>query len=186
MTQKPFTTSYARIPSAFSGPQDQRGAYPILFQVMSPDGQTPLLPDYLYMHVNPAAIGFSYSKIINRIQTLGGFVEQHFGEQLIEISVSHTTGAFVHVGSGVTALNRKETIAYRKMQHLIDIFKSNGSVYDDKGRVQFKGGIRMVYSGGIYDGYFTNLSIEETGDKPFNLELSWGFKIVKESHQLVY
>lgn len=178
--------NYTRIPSAFSGPRDNSGVVPVLFQVMSPDLTTPLLPDYLYLHVNPASLDVSYSKIVNRIQTLGGFVEQHFGEQLSEISASGSTGAFVSVEDGVTAYNRKDTVAYQKMQHLIDIFKSNGSVYDDRGQVRFRGRIRLVFGGGIYDGYFTTFNIGESGDSPFKLDLSWNFKVEQEAYNLVY
>jgi hypothetical protein len=178
--------NYTRIPSAFNGPNDTNNKIPMLFQVLSPDMETLLFPYALYLHVNPQSLDVSYSKNINRVQTLGGFVEQHFGENLTDISASGSTGAFISVEEGVTALNRRNTIAYRKMLQIIDLFKSNGSVYDDKGMVQFRGRIQITFGGGIYEGYFTTLDIAENGEQPFNLQVSWSFKVEKEKYALVY
>lgn len=177
---------FARIPSAFSGPNDQNGKVPVLFQVVSPDKTTLLLPVFLYMHVNPSEISFNYSQNIERFETMGGFVEQHFGEELIDVSASNSTGTFVSVENGATTGNRRNTIAYRKMQHLIQIFKSNGSVYDSHGNVRFRGRIRIVFGGGIYDGFFETLEVSETADSPFSLELSWSFKVEEETQSLLY
>lgn len=177
--------SWARIPSAFSGNNDTKHI-PILFQVVSPDMQTLLLPEALYLHVNPANFDVSYSKLITRIQTLGGFVEQHFGDQLTDISATGSTGAFISVDNGVTTLHRQDTIAYHKIQQLIDVFKSNGSVYDSRGMVQFRGRVRITFDGGIYDGYFVNLEVNESGDKPYEFEVNWSFKAEKEAYSLLY
>ena len=177
---------FARIPSAFNGPADQKGKVPLLFQVISPDKQTLLLPVFLYMHVNPSEISFNYAKQVERFETLGGFVEQHFGEELIDLSASNSTGTFVSVEDGATTGNRKNTIAYRKMQHLIQLFKSNGSVYDSHGHVRFRGRIRIVFGGGIYDGFFESLEVTETADNPFSMELSWSFKVEEETQNLLY
>ena len=173
------------IPSAFSGPNDNR-ALPVLFQVLSPNLQSVLFPDYLYLHVNPSSMDFSYSKVVAVSNTLGGFVEQHFGDQLSEVSASASTGAFINVDTGVTNVNRKDTIAYRKYLQLLSVFESNGSVYDDRGVVQFNGRIRMVFGGGIFDGYFTTFQVTEGAESPFQFELSWSFKVTNEARELVY
>lgn len=177
--------NYAQVPSAFSGSGDTRYE-PVLFQVVSPDLTTLLLPDFLVLHVNPASLDSTYSKVITRIQTLGGFVEQHFGEQLTQLSASGSTGAFVSVERGVTTFDRGNTIAYRKFQQLLSVFKSNGSVYDDRGVVQFNGRIRIVFGGGTYDGYFMTFNYDESADSPFAFTLSWSFKVTKEARSLLY
>ena len=181
MTNRSFT----RIPSAFSS-SSQSNVIPVLFQVLSPDNETLLLPDFLYLHVNPSNFDVDYNKVIERFQTMGGFVEQHFGEELASISASQSTGAFISVQDGVTLYNRQNTIAYRKMLQLEELFKSNGSVYDDSGQVRFKGRIRIVFDHGTYDGYFDDFSISESNEQPFNLDLSWSFTVEREAYQLVY
>lgn len=178
-------TRSSRIPSSFEGTDDVRGM-PMLFQVLSPDYETLLLPEFMVLHVNPSSLDTSYSKVISRMNTLGGFVEQHFGDQLTQISASSSTGAFVSVERGVTTFDRKDTIAYRKFLQLLDVFKSNGSVYDDRGVVQFNGRIRIVYGAGTYDGYFMTFDVTESADKPYNFELSWTFKVTKEARNLLY
>jgi hypothetical protein len=179
------TTNYAQIPSAFSGADDPRYV-PMLFQVVSPDLTTLLLPEFLYLHVNPSSLDLGYSKVITRIQTLGGFVEQHFGDQLTTVSASMVTGGFISVERGLTTFDRRNTIAYRKFQQLLSVFKSNGSVYDDRGVVQFNGRIRIVFGGGTYDGYFTNFEVSESAEKPFMFDLSFSFKATKEARSLLF
>lgn len=173
-----------RIPSAYSSVNSSK--MPVLFQVLSPDFETLLLPEALFMHVNPASLDFSYQKNVARFQTRGGFVEQHFGEQLTEISASASTGAFVNVDTGLAVHNKQETIAYHKMENLIDLYKSNGSVYDEDGTIQFRGRIRLVFGAGIYDGFFTSLTVNEAEASPFHLLITWSFKVEKEAYSLIY
>ena len=161
-------------------------AIPVVFQVVSPDNNTLLLPDFLYLHVNPESFEVSYDQQIERFQTQGGFVEQHFGEQLSEVSGSQSSGVFMSVEDGITRYNRRDSVAYRKTLQLIDVFKSNGSVYDDQGMVQFKGRIRIVFGYGTYDGFFTTFDVTETAESPFSLQLSWSFTAEKERYELLY
>lgn len=183
MTNNRHLTS---IPSAFSGPDDQgKGRVPLLFQVLSPDFKTPLLPEALFLHVNPSSLDFSYAKIIERQQTRGGFVEQHFGDELTDVSADQSTGTFVHVEEGLTIAQRSETVAHQKMSHLIDLFKNNGLIYDDEGFPQFRGRIRLTWHGGIYDGSFRSFEVSEAAEEPFKLDLSWDFTVEKETHKVV-
>lgn len=177
--------NYTYIPSAFSGPNDQR-AVPVLFQVVSPDKETLLLPEAIILHVNPSNLDLSYSKIVSRMTTKGGFVEQHFGDQLTQMNASASTGAFISVDRGLTTFDRRNTIAYRKYQQLLSLFKSNGSVFDDKGVIQFQGRVRVTFGGGVYDGYFQSFEVTESAEKPFNFDLSWSFKVIKEAKDLLY
>lgn len=173
------------IPSAFSSSRDHN-AVPVVFQVVSPDNSTLLLPDFLYLHVNPDSFEVSYTQQVERFQTMGGFVEQHFGEQLSEVSGSQSSGVFMSVEDGITRHNRTDAVAYRKTLQLIDVFKSNGSVYDDKGMVRFKGRIRIVFGYGTYDGFFTTFEVSESAESPFSLQLSWAFTVEKERYDLLY
>jgi hypothetical protein len=177
--------SYVQIPSAFSGADTTRGV-PVMFQVVSPDFETLLLPEFLILHVNPANLDINYAKTKVVIPTLGGHVEQHFNDQITQISASGSTGAFVNVDYGVTTFKREDTIAYRKFQQLLSVFKSNGSVYDDRGVIQFQGRIRIVFGGGLYDGHFQSFEVTESAQQPYNFILSWSFKSVKEVRNLLF
>lgn len=172
------------IPSAFSGPTDTT-RLPVLFQVLSPDRSTLLLPEALFLHVNPSTMTFNYAKIKEMIQTRGGFQEQHFGEQLVEVSCSVASGAFIHVDTGLAVRSRNDTIAYEKFFHLVDLFHNNGLVYDQRGVVQFRGLIRMTFDGGVYDGAFRSITINEAADSPFMLTCDFTFRVEREARSVL-
>lgn len=172
--------NFARIRSGFNSPEDNRGKIPLLFQVLSPYGNEPLLPEAMYLHVNPTSLNVSYNKIIERIQTRGGWQEQHFGDQLSTIGGDITSGAFINVVSGLAVARRRDTIAYEKFQHIKDIFHNNGLVYDTNGNVQYRGRIQLMFEGGIYEGSFRNLSFNESASSPFLFSGSFSFTVEKE------
>jgi hypothetical protein len=175
----------ASIPSALSGWDDTRGKIPFLFQVLSIDYESILLPEAMFLHINPTSLSMSYSKNIDRFQTRGGWQEQHFGEQLLDISAEFHTGAFINVDTGLAVLRRRDTIAYEKFEHLVQIFHNNGLVYDTKGNVQYRGRIRLVFEGGTYDGAFRSLSINESATNPFNFTGDFSFRVEKEAINLL-
>lgn len=181
----PRRFSIASIPSAFEGPNDSRGRIPLLFQVLSPFDHERLLPEAMFLHVNPNSLEFSYSKIIERFQTKGGWQEQHFGDQLTDIQASVTTGAFVNVETGLAVQDRRDTIAYEKFQHLVDLFYNNGLVHDVKGNIQYRGRIQLVFEGGVYTGSFRSLSITESEGSPFQFTADFAFRVEKESINLL-
>lgn len=83
---------------AFLSPEDEfdqnQGVRPVVFDILAPDMETSILPDGVKMvlHINPTQMQFTYQKVIERIQTKGGFVEQHWGEGARTISFSMVTG----------------------------------------------------------------------------------------------
>jgi hypothetical protein len=66
------------------------------------------------MYVNPEAISYTNKKIINKLQTKGGFTLQYWGEQLTTIRISGTTGS-----SGIEGINMLYEI-YRAEQYAED------------------------------------------------------------------
>lgn len=167
----------ASIPSA----KGLENRIPLLFQVLSIDLETPVLPEAMFLHVNPKSLSPTYTKNVERFQTRGGWQEQHFGEQLTTISADVSTGAFINVETGLAVTKRRDTIAYEKFSHLVDLFRNNGLVYDQKGAVQYRGMIRLVFEGGIYDGSFRDISISESEASPFQFTASFSFTVEKES-----
>lgn len=160
-------------------PATQRTGYmPMAFQVTSPvDQRKLLLPHALVMHVNPNNFAETHTKKIEKIQTRGGFVEQHWGDELSEISASGSTGSFLNVYVGLASVVRQRTIAWDRFRDLMDIYHNNGSVYDPYGNVVLQGQIMLMYDKGIYYGTFRNFDYEETGDSPYAFTLNWTFKV---------
>lgn len=148
------------------------------FQITSPfNHRTLLLPHALVLHVNPSSFEESFSNQVERIQTRGGFVEQHWGSPLSEISASASTGAFMNIFTGLTSVLRQRTIAWDKYRDLLELYLNNGSVYDPQGNVVLQGSVLLMYDRGNYLGTFRTFEMEETEDAPFAFKLNWTFKV---------
>lgn len=178
--------------SAFTSPQDEfsgSGRRPVVLDVLGPDWETSLLPDDLKMvlHVNPSSMSISHTRLVERIQTRGGFVEQHWGDAASEITFEQATGGFMRLYVGLTALTnpayggtRRETIAYDKFLDMLALYQSNGSIYDTNGNIVLQGILKLTFDGGIYRGWFSSFSVSEAADKPYQFAISATFAVQKE------
>ncbi len=165
-------------------PVDRRaGVIPMAFQVTSPlDNRVLLLPHALVMHLNPSSFNETFTKKTETIQTQGGMVEQHWGDELSEVACDGSTGAFINLYTGLTSVMRRDTIAWDRFRDLYDLYHNNGSVYDPFGKIVLQGQIMMLYDRGTYLGTFRNFSYEETDTAPFSFTFSFSFKV----EQVVY
>jgi hypothetical protein len=155
------------------------------FQITSPINNTiALLPHALVMHVNPANFNETHTKKVERFQTRGGFVEQHWGDELSEISCDGSTSAFMNLYSGLSSVLRQQTIAWDRYRDLHDLFRNNGDVYDPYGNIVLRGNVMLMYDKGVYVGYFTTFESEETDSSPFTFNLTWAFKVEQIIQQL--
>jgi hypothetical protein len=160
------------------GSDVRRNVMPVAFQITSPfDKRLALLPHALVMHVNPANWSETHTKKIERIQTRGGWVEQHWFDELSEISADGSTGAFVNLYTGVSSVLRQRTIAWDRFRDLYDLFHNNGSVYDPSGNIVLQGHVLLIYDRGSYVGFFTSFNVDETDESPFAFQISWTFKV---------
>lgn len=150
------------------------------FQICSPyDWTKCLLPHALIMHVNPQSFAETHNQKIERIETMGGFVEQHWPEELSEISADGTTGAFINLQTGLSSVMRQRTIAYDRFKDLHNLYKNNGALYAPNGSIALQGKIVLMFDRGTYFGEFTQFSVDETSVTPYSFAISWGFKVEK-------
>lgn len=174
-----FTGSFPNGPDdEFSG-QDKR---PVVFDILGPDQETSILPPGLRMvlHVNPTTMNIKSNRKVERIQTKGGFVEQHWGDDTDGIDFNAATGGFMRLYTGLTNVtapqstggSRRETLAYDAYLDALALFHNNGSVYDINGQVALQGIIKVTFDGGVYLGWFNNFSVSETAEKPYMFELT--------------
>jgi hypothetical protein len=156
----------------------RKGGIPLAFQITSPfDFSKVLLPHALVMHVNPQSFGETMTKKIERIQTRGGFVEQHWGDDLTDIACDGSTGAFVNLYTGLSSVLRQRTIAWDRFRDLYDLYRHNGSVYDPFGAVVLQGRVMLLFDRGTYLGHFKSFDFEETDESPFAFKISFAFKV---------
>lgn len=148
------------------------------FQVTSPfDNRKVLMPHALVLHVNPRSLQESYNQKIERIQTRGGFVEQHWGHELTELQGEGSTGSFMNVYTGLSSVMRQRTIAWDRYRDLYDLYMNNGALHDPFGAIVLHGNLMLMYDRGTYIGSFRNFEVEETDESPFAFNLSWSFKV---------
>lgn len=183
------------IPSSFETFQDERsgqGKRPVWFDILAPDRETSLLPDEikLVLHVNPTTMRLNYQKLVSRIQTRGGFVEQHWGDAVEDMNFENATGGFVRLYSGMSnitggAQGRRETISYDRFLDMLALFHENGRVYDANGNIAIQGFLKVSFDGGIHIGWFdTDFTITETAERPYQFALTTRFIIDHEEMQL--
>ena len=182
---------------------DGSGKRPVVFDVVATDGETSLLPGdlKLVLHTNPRSMSFSYSKVIERIQTKGGWVEQHWGEGPATISIEGATGGMMRLFSGLSnttgptpggghdsgdqgLAGRRQTIAYDKYLDILALFHNNANVYDARGTLVFQGMVKIMFDGGVHYGWFNSFSVTEAAEKPYQFELSAEFQIHREEYTL--
>lgn len=187
-------------PGAFPNPDPQSyvtqetGKRPVVFDILGPDLETSILPGNLklVLHVNPNSMSFSYSKVVNRIQTKGGFVEQHFGDGTQTISFDMSTGGFMRVYTGMSAITgggsynaggtRRQTIAYDKYLDLLALYEQNGAVYDITGQIVLHGIVKVTFDGTTWFGWFQSFSVTEAAETPYQFNLSAEFVV---SHEIM-
>ena len=170
----------------FSG----RGVRPVVFDIMAPDGETSLLPDEtkLVLHVNPSTMSIKYERVVERMQTKSGYVEQHFGDGTQGIDFEMATGGFMRLYSGLSNVTspemtegtRRETLAYDSYLNILALFHNNASVYDINGQVALQGRIKVSFDGGVYYGWFNTFQVQESADKPYQFTLSASFEVDEE------
>lgn len=179
----------AIIKGAFSGPDEEnlgRGRRPVVFDLLGPDHRTSLLNKYkLVLFVNPTSMNITYSKIVDRQQTRGGFVEGHFGEGAQKISFDMATGGFVRVYSGIVGnttgdQDRKQTLAFDNYLDILALYKNNGEIVDTKGKVVMTGIIKIYFDGFYYLGNFDSFSVTDSAEKAFQLQLNAEFTVRSE------
>ena len=182
-----FKSAFISADSEFDG----TGVRPVVFDILGPDLSTSILPEdvRLVLHVNPSSMAMNFAKQIERIQTKGGFVEQHWGEAARSISFTMATGGFKRLYTGLSNITgggidtggtRRETIAYDKFLDLLALFHNNGSIYDTSGQIAFQGIIKITFDGGIYLGWFSSFNVTEAAEKPYQFDLTAEFTVAHE------
>jgi hypothetical protein len=168
------------------------GKRPVIFDILGPDLETSILPEglRLVLHVGPSNLSVKYTKVIERIQTRGGFVEQHFGDGTTTLDFEAATGGFMRLYGGLSNVTspdlaggtRRETLAYDSYLDFLALFHNNGSVYDEQGQIAFQGAIKCTFDGGTYVGWFTSFSVTEEAGKPYQFTMSASFEVSREQH----
>lgn len=148
----------------------------------------------LTMLVNPSNLDITYAPLINETRTLGGFVQEYWGEQLTTLSATGKTAMFVESEKGITNKDARLTESYQHFMSLLNIYKNNGKGYSttfdtvktraNSSKITSLGYVIMIFDKVQYDGYFETFTYTEDAAMPFNLEYSFTFKVMRIMGQM--
>jgi hypothetical protein len=163
-----------------------RKGHPMLFQVLDPATGESLYQVLLALHVNPSTLETKMAKSKTVTMTYGGYVEFQWPDELDSLSAQASTGAFISPGAGLAAgfdsstglpSGSHQTQAWERQEDLLELFRSNGSVYNNVGQPLIRGKVLCMFDRGVFVGLFTTFEVNQDDTHSFSFELSWEFKI---------
>ncbi len=83
----------------------------------------------LILNMSPNSLVVNSAKKVNRVQSFTRWVEEHWGDEIDQISFSGNTFAFITEDYGLAVVNRDTSSPYKELQHLVNIYLLNGAVY---------------------------------------------------------
>ncbi len=164
-----------------------RKGRPMLFQILSPGTLEPLFEVFLALHTNPNSLDERMTKSISTKMSYGAFIEFVWVDELDTISCTASTGAFLNIYGGLATASfstpngvdpsRRNTMAWERMEDLIELFRGNGCIFNDRGQPVLRGRVMCLYDRGSFIGHFTSFSVKETATTPYAFELTWEFEV---------
>lgn len=145
--------------------------------LIDPSTKRSVVVPTLDLHVNPQSIEMSYRKNITRSRTRGGFVEEHFGDELDVLNISGSTGGFLGMGTGVTTQERHRTLAMVNFQEILALYRNNACVYDQRGIIISQGYISITWDTYRFNGQFVNFSWAEEAGSPYRYTFDFSFEV---------
>ena len=187
---------------------------PVSYQVRS------ITPAVVRLNINPTDITLTYAKKVTATRVrasyqrrelpgggkVTGHVVQHHWDELDTVSVNCVTGNFWVNGGldyprGETGFqsgsaSRSKSLAYRKLQAVVAMFRNNGCAWitggtklssreeqdffgGDFGVIVNPGSAFMLYDEIIWYGHFVNMSVHERADLLHAFEFTIEFKVAK-------
>jgi hypothetical protein len=132
------------------------------------------------MFVNPNELTWDLGNKRQQVdEPLEGNFESNFPSDFETLSVSGTSGAFIHDDVGILFTEREDTVAYQKFQALIEIIKNNGMTYNNEGRPTDVSPLNVYYLGAVWAGNFRSFISTEEDSSPIQFRIQFEFKVDK-------
>lgn len=128
---------------------------------------------FIEMYINPENLSIKENKVQKITRTKGGYILQHWGEELIDISLSGTTGT-----GGIEAINVIRDVYRGEQLALQNIIASRGTQLKRRQSLaQLATSTIMWYMGQGFRGFFVSFTYDEKISGVFNYQLM--FKAVE-------
>lgn len=135
----------------------------------------------LNMHIPPEEISFTYNQQLTKNKVRRGWKIENWGEDLISIEASGSSGAFYHGEVGITRVNAFATYGYIELMQLVQFYRNNGMSYDPvSGTIYVIGEVIISYDGKEYSGSFDSFDIRESADSPYRFNYQFTFVVRNE------
>jgi hypothetical protein len=149
-----------------------------LVSVLSFNGDT---ISSIKLNMSPSSLIINGAKKINSQQTMTRWVEEHWGDEMDQLSFQGDTFSFLDFnsdGGGLCAANRINTEPYKELQHLLKIYKSNGCIIQKDFIEETEGEeARIFFNYGDPGNPYKILSHPRKGfiKKRYYIRLTWDF-----------
>lgn len=143
----------------------------------------------LLMLVNPESFERSYEQSVDSSpKGRQGHIVHLWIEKPMSISCKGRTAGQYAVGpdgsGGLTSLNRVQSLSYQNLMSLVMTYRNNGLVFDNFSQASGSLGVPVIqmslyiyYDNRIYIGTFDDFSVDDSADKPYNMDYSFKFNV---------
>jgi len=149
-------------------------------------------PPVFTLLINPQEMNLRFTKRVIQARTRptsrdrASYNLQHFFDELDVMSCAGTSAMFYNE-NGLTTKNRTDTLGYKNLKSLVEIYRNNGRNFAPRqeyplvtggdGLIDSVGRVIIAYDDIIYRGSFDSLSVNEVDTKPFNLTFDFQYVI---------
>ena len=124
--------------------------------------------------VNPQKMEVKYETQINYAKTRLQWIPEGFRSNYSTLTFNAKSAGFTTNG-GFTS-NRIDTEAYKNFTDFVEIYRTNGRVYEQDGSIYTAFDINIIYNYVQYLGYFNEMSYSESGENsPYSIDFSFTF-----------
>lgn len=146
----------------------------ILWKIKNNPDIAPLLMD-----INPTDLSFSYRKLTNRKRTLGGFAEEHWGNELDTLNGNGHTAMFYGPNDTGISIYRRNSTAFANYLRFLEIYRNNGATFDPNYKIINVDSVIMQFGNKQFEGYFETLTTTEDPTYPFRYSYSFSYRVEK-------
>jgi len=83
------------------------------------------------------------------------------------------------VEPGLTTAYRRYSVSYREWKKVLEIFASNGCIFDEQGFIKDRSFIRLTYDYASFIGYFESVDTTEDANSPYRFTYNIAFRSEK-------
>ena len=136
------------------------------------------------MHIAPQNLDMQYRKVINRFRTRGGWVEQHWGDELDTMNATASTGSFFVLNQGLTVAQRHQSLSMINFQEIFSLYQNNACAYDLNGNIISQGDVFIEYDSFKLFGQFQSFHWTEDATVPYRWNFNFGFEVTRSTQLL--